>query len=100
MADEVASEEPIKTKREELEALLSAMGEEQADAMDELQAYLASSELGGLEARLRTAVAKTIPGSMFESTINNTLTVLNALRVVLPQARASITPTEEAPATA
>lgn len=101
MADETAQPVEPKTRREELTALLVAMGEEQADAMDVLYEYLFSPPVQEFRLKLSEAAEKTIPNSMYESTLTNVFTVLDALVVVLPQARASLPKTdapEEAPA--
>ena len=87
-----------KTRRDELSELLDLMGNEQADALDELLEYLITEPVQEFRRRLSIAHEKTIPSTMFESALANTFTVLDALMVVLPQARASLAPVQETPA--
>lgn len=88
----MTEETPTANRREELAALLRAMAEEQADAMDDLVNYLNSEEGQAFRDRVEEARPKTVPDSRFDNALGNVMTVLDSLLLILPGARAELTP--------
>lgn len=73
-----------KTKREQLAALQAEMAEEQAEAAQEFNAIINSSEMQSMLASIDELRERAIPGQPLDSAIENLKTVIASVRHTIP----------------
>jgi len=76
-----------KTRRDELNALMDEMRQDEAAAVKELNDLFASDDMGALLGKLQELQGQTIPGGHYDQILGSTINVLNSTRMMAEQSK-------------